>query len=114
MRILSRSLNLVAILSLFVVVISPQSSLAQDDVVHVFSGIVKHVDRDGKALVVKADDGAEHTVRWTDKTTWEGIKESGKGVKEGSKVAVKYTEKAGEKTAVGIRDAGKDTAKAVQ
>jgi len=33
---------------------------------------------------------------------------------EGSKVSVKYTEKAGEKTAVGVKDAGKATAQAVQ
>lgn len=114
MRFFSRRSDLVAILSLFVAIASSQAALAQDDVVHIVSGIVKHVDREGKALVVRADDGAEHTVKWTDKTTWEGIKESGKGVKEGSKVAVKYTEKAGEKTAVGIKDVGKGTAKAVQ
>lgn len=114
MRSFSARSNLVVILSLFVTFASSQAALAQDDVVHVVSGIVKHVDRDGKALIVKADDGAEHFVKWTDKTTWEGIKESGKGVKEGSKVAVKYTEKAGEKTAVGIKDVGKDAAKAVQ
>jgi hypothetical protein len=33
--------------------------------------------------------------------------------KQGGKVTVKYTEKAGEKTAVGIEDASKATAKAV-
>lgn len=92
-------------------VVSWQVTLAQEDVVHIVKGIVKHVDRDGRTIVVKADDGAEHTVKWTDKTTWEGIKDSDRGVKEGSKVAVKYTEKAGEKTAVGVKDIGKDVRK---
>lgn len=97
----------VIILSAFVVAASLQATFAQEDVVHVFSGVVKHLDRDAKTMVVKADDGVEHTVRWTDRTTWETVKESGKGVKEGSKVTVKYTEKAGEKTAVGVKDIGK-------
>jgi len=114
MKIFSRCWSVVAILSLFVAVASLQATLAQEDVVHIFSGVVKHVDRDAKTIVVKADDGAEHTVKWTDKTAWEATKESGKGIKEGSKVSVKYTEKAGEKTAVGVKDIGKDTGKALQ
>ena len=36
-----------------------------------------------------------------------------RGIKEGSQMTVKYTEKAGEKTAVGVKDLGKATAKAV-
>lgn len=102
------------ILSLFLAVASWQATRAQEDVVHIVSGVVKHVDRSAKTIVVKADDGAEHTVKWTEKTTWEGTKESGKGIKEGSKVAVKYTEKAGEKTAVGVKDVGKDAGKALE
>ncbi len=84
------------------------------DVVHIVKGVVKSVDKDTKTIVVKAADGTEHTIKWTDKTTVEGGKEIGKDIAEGSKVSVKYTEKAGEKTAVGIKDAGKATAKAVQ
>lgn len=53
------------------------------------------------------------TVKWTDKTTWEGTKATGEGIAEGTKVSVKYTEKGGEKTAVGIKTAAKATAKAV-
>ena len=110
----SKHRSLICILSLFVVVVSWRTALAQEDVVHIVSGIVKHLDKDAKTVVVKADDGVEHTVKWTDKTTWEGIKDSGKGIKEDSKVSVKYTEKAGEKTAVGIKDVGKDVAKGAQ
>jgi hypothetical protein len=43
-----------------------------------------------------------------------GVKDAGDGLKEGSTVSVKYTEKAGEKTAVGVKDLGKDTGKAMQ
>ena len=107
-------LSLIVILFLFVGVPRWRAASAQEDVVHIVSGIVKHIDRDTRTIVVKSDEGVEHTVKWTDKTTWEGTKESGKGIKDGSKVAVKYTEKAGEKTAVGIKDAAKDTGKALE
>jgi len=90
------------------------ASASAQDAVHIVSGVVKHVDKDSKKLIVKTDDGVEHTIKWTGKTTWQGTKDSGKGIKEGSELTVKYTEKGGEKTAVGIKDAGKDTEKAVQ
>ena len=86
---------------------------AEEDLVHIVSGVVKHVDKDTKTMVVKTSDGTEHTIKWTGETTWEGTKETGKGIKEGSQVTVKYTEKAGDKTAVGVKDVGKATAKAV-
>jgi hypothetical protein len=102
-------------LSAFVFLATTQIAFAQDeDLVHIVSGVVKHVDKDTKTVVVKADDGTEHTIKWTGKTTWEGTKDAGKGIKDGSHLTVKYTEKAGEKTAVGIKDVGKDTEKAVQ
>ena len=86
---------------------------AEEDLVHMVSGVVKHVDKGTKTVVIKADDGTEHTIKWTGKTTWEGTKGAGQGIKEGSQVSVKYTEKAGEKTAVGIKDVGKESKKAV-
>jgi hypothetical protein len=76
--------------------------------------VVKHVDRDSKKVIVKAGDGVEHTIKWTGDTTWRGTKEGGEEIKEGSQLTVRYTEKAGEKTAVGIEDVGRDTKKAVQ
>ncbi len=105
----------IAMLSLLVLVgvVTAQSAFAED-VVHAVSGVVKHVDKDSKTMVVKASDGTEHTIKWTGKTTWEGTKATGKGIKEGSQVSVKYTEEGGEKTAVGVKDISKDTAKAVQ
>jgi hypothetical protein len=108
----------IACLSAFFAVAVCQIASADDDMVHVISGVVKHVDKDSKTMIVKTADGTEHTVKWTGKTSWEGTKEAtkdtGKGIKEGSQVSVKYTEKAGEKTAVGVKDVGKDAAKAAQ
>jgi len=91
-----------------------QNAAAQEDVFHIVKGVVKSVDKDSKTMVVKTADGTEHTIKWTDKTTVAGGKELGKDIAEGSKVSVKYTEKSGEKTAVGVKDMGKATAKAVQ
>jgi Cu/Ag efflux protein CusF len=91
------------------------NAFAEDrDVVHIVSGVVKSVDKDSKKVIVKAGDGAEHTIKWTGKTTWKGTKDAGEDIKEGSQLTVRYTEKAGEKTAVGIEDIGKDIKKAVQ
>jgi hypothetical protein len=114
---------LMAALVAFVFAIGSQSSFAED-VAHALSGVVKSVDKDSKTFVVKASDGTEHTIKWTDSTVVKGAKDTGKGVekgsvdtylgaKKGSKVTVEYTEKAGEKTATGVKDASKATAKAV-
>ncbi len=108
------SLQRIAVICMVVIVAVAmcQLAIADEDAVHMFSGVVKHVDHGSKTMVVKAADGTEHTVKWTGKTSWEGTKESGKGIKEGSQVSVKYTEKGGEKTAVGVKDAGKEVGKA--
>jgi Cu/Ag efflux protein CusF len=103
---------LVFCLVVFVAALGLNVASAQDDAIHEIKGFVKHVDRGAKTIVVKAEDGTEHSIKWTEKTSWDATKDAGKGVKEGSKVSVKYTEKAGEKTAVGVKDLGKDAAKA--
>ena len=116
----------VAILTALLVfaVVGSWQSAAADDVFHVVSGVVKSVDKATKTMVVKTADGTEHTIKYTDQTTVKGAKDAGKGMekasvdtymagKEGAQVTVKYTEKGGEKTAVGIKDASKSTAKAV-
>jgi hypothetical protein len=112
-----------------------QSAVAED-VAHAVSGVVKSVDKGTKTFVVKAADGTEHTFKWTESTTVKGAKDTAKGVeagsvdtakgtekasvdtylgaKKGATVTVKYTEKGGEKTAIGIKDASKATAKAVE
>jgi Cu/Ag efflux protein CusF len=93
----------------FVAIAGWQVTAAGQDVSHKVSGFVKHVDHDAKTMVVKT--ATEHTIKWTGDTAWEGTKESGEGIKEGTKVSVKYTEKGGEKTAVGVKDISKDVAK---
>ncbi len=98
-------------LSTFFAVAAWQAVAVGQDAVHRISGFVKHVDHDAKTMVVKTADGTEHTIKWTGDTAWEGTKDSGEGLKEGSKISVKYTEKAGEKTATGVKDIGKDIAK---
>jgi hypothetical protein len=114
---------LLAGLMIFFVAIGLQSAFAKD-IAHVVSGVVKSVDKDSKTFVVKTADGTEHTIKWTDSTVVKGTKDTGKGIekgsvdtymgaKQGAQVTVKYTEKAGEKTAIGVKDASKATAKAV-
>jgi hypothetical protein len=82
-------------------------TISAQDVFHIAKGVVKSVDKGSKTMVVKAADGTEHTIKWTDKTAVDGGKDIGKGIAEGSKVSVKYTEIGGEKTAVGVKDLGK-------
>ena len=114
---------LLAGLMAFALAIGLQSSFAED-VAHLVSGVVKSVDKGTKTFVVKSADGTEHTIKWTDSTVVKGTKDAGKGIekgsvdtylgaKKGTDVTVEYTEKAGEKTATGVKDASKDTAKAV-
>jgi hypothetical protein len=107
----------VALLAALVAVITiglSHKATADDDLVHAVKGVVKSVDKGTKTMVVKSADGTEHTIKWTDKTATRGGKDVGDSVAEGSKVAVRYTEKGGEKTAVGVKDLGKDTAKVLQ
>ena len=114
MQVRTRRAALFCLLAIASLTILPAAPAEDQDLVHILSGVVKHVDRGSKKIIVKTDDGVEHTIKWTGKTTWEGTKDAGKGVGEGSKLTVKYTEKAGEKTAVGVKDVGEDTKKAVE
>ena len=110
----SRLRAALAVAVITVLTFGAAQTIVAQDVVHIVKGVVKSVDKDSKTMVVKAADGTEHTIKWTDKTAVDGGKDIGKGIAEGSKVSVKYTEKAGEKTAVGVKDAGKAAAKAVE
>lgn len=96
-------------------------SYAVQDVAHAVTGIVKHVDHESKVLVVKAADGTEHTIHYTDKTAVKAGKGIKKGsadtwleAKEGSEVTVHYSEKAGEKTADAVKDAAEKTGKSLK
>jgi hypothetical protein len=54
---------------------TPQSASAED-LTHMVSGVVKHVDKDTKTMVVKTKDGTEHTIKYTDKTAIEGAEKA--------------------------------------
>src|SRR5277367_1878725 len=124
---LSHSKRLGAIFAALValtITLGLSSAVAQDDVFHVVKGVVKSVDKDTQTMVVKTADGTEQTIKYTDSTVVKGSKDAAKGTadagvdtymaaKTGTQVTVKYSEKAGEKTAVGVKDASKATAKAV-
>jgi hypothetical protein len=99
--------NFILGIGAFVSLATLHIAFAEDETVHMVSGMVKHLEKDAKTVVLKADDGTEHTIKWTEKTTLEGVKDADKDMKEGSHLTVKYTEKGGEKTAVGIKKAAK-------
>ena len=114
MQICDRRRVVLGLIALATVTGLTRASAQDNDVVHIVSGVVKHVDKGSKKLIVKSEDGVEHTIKWTGKTTWLGTKRSGKGLEEGSKLSIRYTEKTGEKTAVGVKDISKDTKKALE
>ncbi len=113
MKIRSTGVLALACLLMFAVAGISQFAAAQDDVAHAVTGIVKHIDKGTKTIVVKTADGTEQTIKYTGKTSWEGTKDAGKGIKEGSQVTVKYSEKGGEKTADAVKTGTKDVGKAV-
>ncbi len=114
MPIHSRRAVLFCLFAIASLAVLTNASAKGEDAVHIVSGVVKHVDKDTKKVIIKAGDGTEHTIKWTGETTWHGTRDGGEDIKEGSQLTVRYTEKAGEKTAVGIEDVGKDTKKALQ
>jgi len=110
--------NLLRFLAVATLIVS--AAYAADDVVSALHGTVTKVDSASKTIVVKAKDGTEQTVHYTEKTavwgadkTAEGAKDTYKGVAAGSEVVVQYTEKAGEKSATEVDKVGKDGMKYV-
>lgn len=94
---------------------------AEEDVAHAVTGIVKHVDHAAKVVVVEAEDGTEHTIKYTDRTSIRVGKEVKHGgvdawleTKEGAKVTVSCTSKAGKETAIAVKDAAKKTGDALK
>ena len=79
------------------------------DVVHAVTGIVKHVDKDTKTVVVKAADGTEHTIKYTDQTVVKGAKDTGKGVEKGADDTGKGVEKGADDTGKGVEKGSVDT-----
>jgi hypothetical protein len=78
------------------------------------AGDVEKVSPDGKSITVKTADGTEEVFKVTGKTTVDGVKGAGLAGKEGSHVVIHYTAKGAEKTATGVKDAGKGTWKVTE
>jgi hypothetical protein len=95
-------------------------SLAAQDVVSAVHGTITKLDSATKTAVVKTSDGAEHTIKFVDKTTVHGAeatatggKDAFHGLTEGTEVVAHYTAKGTEKTAVEVDKVGKDGIKSV-
>jgi hypothetical protein len=76
-------------------------------------GKVEKIDHKAKTLVVKAEDGTEHTFHFAGRTAVHGVEKAGtaaedslQGLKEGSDVVVHYTVKGSEETAEEIDHVG--------
>jgi hypothetical protein len=82
-------------------------------------GEILKLDAAAKTVVVKTADGTKHTFRFPERTAVHGgrdaeagSKDTFRGLKEGSQVAVHYTAKGTEETAEEIDSIGKDGLKA--
>lgn len=72
---------------------------AAQDLVSIIHGTIKKVDHATKTIVVKTADGTEHTIKVTDQATVKRTKEGFDGLKEGTEVVARTTEKGVEKSA---------------
>jgi hypothetical protein len=106
---------------LLIVCAGANSQAHAQDLTHAVRGIIKHVDKDAKTVIIKTDDGVEHTIHYTDKTAVNTGHAADRvavdtylGSKDGGRVVVRYTEKGGEKTAVAVKDATEGTGKTLK
>jgi len=106
-------LSLIVAVAVFAVL----AARAADDVVSAVHGTVTKTDAATKTIAVKTADGTVHTFKWTGKTVTHGTEvgatDTFHGVKEGSEVAVHYTVKGADKSAVEVDRLGKDGVKSV-
>lgn len=115
-KLLSRMFVLIAVLSFCA------AGLRAQHVVHAVTGAVTKVDATAKTIAVKTADGSEEVFKYTEKTSVRGAKSAGDATKtaavdtymagkEGTQVVVRYVGKGADKTAIGVKDFGKDTLK---
>jgi hypothetical protein len=104
----------IALLATLVVGASAQDSPSQHKAGHDIIGAVHKVDRAAGKFVVKTAEGAEGTFKGAGKATARGLKDAGKGVEEGSRIAVHYTGEGAEKTAVAVENVGKGAPRAIE
>jgi len=98
------------------------SGVRAQHVVHAVTGAVSKVDAGAKTIAVITADGSEEVFKYTEKTSVRGATAAADAAKtgavdtymagkEGTHVVVRYVGKGGDKTAIGIKDLGKDTLK---
>ncbi len=111
MSLKSRLHGMVAVAAFALLLVFPNRGVVAQDLAHVITGVVKHVDHAGKTVVVKTADGTEHTIKYGEHTAvkaGKGTKKVGAdiwlGSKEGATVTVHYTGEAGKETAIAIKD----------
>ena len=105
------------LIGLFMTAALAGSASAAGKVRHAIIGSVKAVDKTAKTVVVKTADGTVETVKWTGKTTVNGLKGGAKAAsfvgREGSYVVIHYTTKGVKKTADAFEYIGSETPKVV-
>jgi YD repeat-containing protein len=108
--------------ALIVFVLAISGAAVAQNAMHAVAGAVTKVDDAGKTIAVKTADGTEHVFKYTAKTSVTGAQAAGEDVKtagvdsymkgkEGTHVVVRYMGKGSDKTAVSIKDFGKDALK---
>lgn len=97
-------------------------SLPAQHVVHAVTGAVTKVDAGAKTIAVKTADGTEEVFKYTAKTSVHGATAAADAIKtgaldtymagkEGTHVVLRYVGKGADKTAIGVKDFGKDSLK---
>jgi hypothetical protein len=92
------------------------------DAVHAVGGTVTKLGSASKTFAVKTAEGTEESFKYSDKTVVETSKDAAQGARvagvdsymagrKGSHVVVRYTGEGADRTAVGVKDLGKDTLK---
>ncbi len=88
---------------------------AAQDAVSAVHGTIEKIDSGTKTMVVKADDGTEHSLHFVATTTVHGADASAKatddswhGLRQGTEVVAHYTTRGTEDTAVEIDKVGQD------
>jgi hypothetical protein len=94
---------------------------AAEDVVSAVHGTIEKVDPVTKTLVVKAEDGTDHSLHLLDTTTVHGVRasaeagtDSWQGLKDGTEVVAHYSRRGTKDTALEVDNVGKDGLKATE
>jgi hypothetical protein len=82
---------------------------------HAVAGEVEKIDSKTKTMVIKAEDGTEHAIKYTDRTTVHGLQDAAHATDhiahEGDHVVVRYAGEGEHATATDVEHVGKDSLK---